>query len=224
MVVNKPWGYEYLVYENNNVALWFLNIKCGFSTSMHCHPQKTTGLVLLNGVAELSFLADKKVISAPSKNMIRRGLFHSTKALSEDGALIFEIETPNNKYDLIRLRDNYGRASLGYENSTFETVRNSEHLWIDDATIQLKNKLAYNFAGCSLFVEKVSKLEDLRNLDPEEIIIFLKGGLLKIMDGVLRYATIAGDIAHVSILNIVVENVHSVDPETIILKIIKNKL
>ena len=41
--------------------------------------------------------------------MIRRGLFHSTKAISDE-ALIFEIETPKDKHDLVRLNDSYGRA------------------------------------------------------------------------------------------------------------------
>ena len=50
-VVKKPWGYEYLAYENENVALWFLHIKHTHSTSLHCHPKKTTGLVLLDGKA-----------------------------------------------------------------------------------------------------------------------------------------------------------------------------
>jgi len=26
-IVKKPWGYEYLAYENEYVALWFLYIK-----------------------------------------------------------------------------------------------------------------------------------------------------------------------------------------------------
>ena len=49
-VVKKPWGYEYLVYQNDKVALWFLYIGHGHQTSMHCHPNKTTGLILLNGM------------------------------------------------------------------------------------------------------------------------------------------------------------------------------
>ena len=27
VVVNKPWGYEYLWYQNETVAIWFLFIK-----------------------------------------------------------------------------------------------------------------------------------------------------------------------------------------------------
>ena len=57
-IVKKPWGYEYLVYENDKVGLWFLHITKDQQTSMHCHPNKTTGLILLDGEAEVSFLSD----------------------------------------------------------------------------------------------------------------------------------------------------------------------
>ena len=33
-IVKKPWGYEYLVYENQNVGLWFLYIAPNQSTSI----------------------------------------------------------------------------------------------------------------------------------------------------------------------------------------------
>ena len=58
VIVSKPWGYEYLVFETKEVALWLLYIKEGGKTSLHCHPNKTTGLILLDGKAEVSFLND----------------------------------------------------------------------------------------------------------------------------------------------------------------------
>jgi hypothetical protein len=61
--------------------------------------------------AELSFIADKK-ISAPEKQMLRRGLFHSTKRFSEGGIFMLEVETPKDKNDLVRLDDEYGRAVI----------------------------------------------------------------------------------------------------------------
>ena len=91
-IVKKPWGYEYLMYENEKVALWFLHIKNGEKTSMHCHPNKTTGLVLLDGEAEVSFLSNKNKLTPLSKIMIRKGLFHSTQAISNGGAYILENE------------------------------------------------------------------------------------------------------------------------------------
>ena len=99
-IVKKPWGYEYLCYENEHVGLWFLYVEKDQQTSLHCHPKKTTGLILLDGEAEISFLADKRTIKSIDKLMIRRGLFHSTKSLSDGGSFIFEIETPVDKKDL----------------------------------------------------------------------------------------------------------------------------
>ena len=101
-IVKKPWGYEYLVYENENVALWFLSILRDQKTSMHCHPNKTTGLMVIDGDAEVSFLSNKLSLSTKEKTMIRKGLFHSTHAIGSN-LCIFEIETPVNKHDLVRL-------------------------------------------------------------------------------------------------------------------------
>ena len=77
-VVKKPWGYEYLAYENEHVALWFLYIDSGQSTSMHCHPNKTTGLMLVDGNVQVSFISNTNDLKPGQKLMIRKGLFHST--------------------------------------------------------------------------------------------------------------------------------------------------
>ena len=45
-IVKKPWGFEYLVYQNDNVGLWLLHIEKDQCTSTHCHPKKNTGLVM----------------------------------------------------------------------------------------------------------------------------------------------------------------------------------
>ena len=81
LVIEKPWGYEYLAYENDEVGLWFLNIKKNHKTSMHCHPKKTTGLILLDGIAEVSFLADKKIIAAPNKLILMCFLLHNDSSI-----------------------------------------------------------------------------------------------------------------------------------------------
>jgi len=39
-IVKKPWGYEYLAFENEHVAIWILHIIRKRKTSMHCHPRK----------------------------------------------------------------------------------------------------------------------------------------------------------------------------------------
>ena len=55
------------------------------------HPQHTkkTGLILLDGKVEIDIgFYEKRILEAPDKIMIRPGLFHSTKALSKNGAYI----------------------------------------------------------------------------------------------------------------------------------------
>ena len=40
-LVIKPWGYEYVIYnDSNKLAVTFLYIKYGRKTSLHSHPQK----------------------------------------------------------------------------------------------------------------------------------------------------------------------------------------
>ena len=98
-VVKKPWGYEYVAYRNKNqLALTYLNIDYQKETSLHCHPIKKTGFILLSGKAEIKLGFDNsKIYNAPEKLMIRPGLFHSIKAISKKGIIALEFETPVKK-------------------------------------------------------------------------------------------------------------------------------
>lgn len=114
-VVMKPWGHEFLIFENAHVAIWFLHIGKGHSTSMHCHPRKKTSLVLLSGRALCNTFHHRNYLDHVDGLVIDPGVFHSTKALSSDGIDVIEIETPPHKTDLVRLDDAYGRERDGYE-------------------------------------------------------------------------------------------------------------
>jgi len=219
-IVKKPWGYEYLAYENENVGLWFLHIMKDQSTSMHCHPKKTTGLVLLDGEAEVSFLADKKKLKSLDKVMIRRGLFHSTKAVSEQGALIFEIETPVDKQDLVRLNDQYGRESKPYEDSTFEEVKNQNCLWIQEPALGEYN--IYQFANCTLKVETINDIAIIDVKEDSDLVMFLRGGMVRTIEGVSHCVTIPGDVGFANIIKQVSKQLDGVLPKTILMTITKN--
>ena len=217
IVVQKPWGYEYLIYETPEVALWLLYIEQGKGTSLHCHPKKTTGLILLEGEAELGFIEDSKIIKSPSKQMIRRGLFHSTKALSSPGVFLLEIETPNDKEDLVRLIDEYGRSAEGYEPQKNWFPKNESHIWIENPQVESSN--TYSVSQSTLTVSAVRGLEDLFSLGDEEIIMFLRGGIGKQVGGRKHLATVPGDIGVGSILKKVADQMEYCDPETIVLRV-----
>ena len=122
-VVLKPWGYEYVAYRNKNkLAVTFLNIKYKKKTSLHCHPKKKTGFILLDGAAKIQlglWTAKSKIYKSPSKIMIRTGLFHSIKAVSKNGIKVLELETPVKKKDLVRYQDSYGRSLKPYEGKKY---------------------------------------------------------------------------------------------------------
>ena len=220
-IVKKPWGYEYLAYENENVGLWFLYIAHNQSTSMHCHPKKTTGLVVLDGEAEVSFLADKRQLQSLDKVMIRRGLFHSTKATSEQGALIFEIETPVDKQDLVRLNDQYGRVAKPYEDDTFEELKDEKCLWIQDPKSEESN--IYQFADCTLLIENISTIDTINNKQDTDLLMFLSGGMVRNVDGISHCVTIPGDVGFASVVKQVSMQLDGVLSQTILMTITKNK-
>ncbi|HRH10614.1 MAG TPA: hypothetical protein PLU73_03830, partial [Bacteroidia bacterium] len=59
IVVNKPWGYEYLWFQNEKVAIWFLRVTKGQATSLHCHAKKRTSLIVLDGEVQCTTIDDK---------------------------------------------------------------------------------------------------------------------------------------------------------------------
>jgi acetolactate synthase I/II/III large subunit len=123
VIVKKPWGYEYLIFENEFVAIWMLHIVRKRKTSMHCHPKKRTSLILLSGNATCSHLEDSEKLNPLEGVVIDEGVFHLTEASSElpidpqseNGIWVMEIESPPNKADLIRMKDEYGRSGKAYE-------------------------------------------------------------------------------------------------------------
>lgn len=176
VIVRKPWGYEYLMYQNGIVGVWFLHINQGSRTSLHCHPIKKTGLILLSGEAVISFLNDSKFLRSLSKVGIRQGVFHSTAAISPEGISVIEIETPCVKENLVRLDDTYGRDEIAYEGGDAIIPMDNTCIKLDDP--EEGKQLEYSLAGCRLSVHKFKDNTGLADRNPNEIIAVLKGGLV----------------------------------------------
>ena len=213
VIVRKPWGYEYLAFQNASVALWLLHINPGERTSMHCHPNKSTGLVVLDGSAEINFIADSKKLQAPAKQMIRRGLFHQTHAVGSTPVLMFEVETPVDKDDLVRLHDNYGRKDSGYEDSQFELPKTTDCLWISSVD------RTYLFANRQITVELVTNNNILDSKDPTDIIMFLQGGLVKTVNNRQHEVIKPGDVGTVQVVQQVVREMDGFADNSIIMTI-----
>ena len=154
-IVFKPWGYEYVVYRNaNHLSVTLLNINYNKSTSLHCHPSKKSGFILLGGKALFQLGLRKKnteLHTSPSKRMMARGLFHSIKSVSKNGLLALEFETPVNKNDLVRFKDSYGREKKSYEGKKF--TKSIESKFIKFKTPKLGKKQIYKIGKVNVALE-----------------------------------------------------------------------
>lgn len=111
--VTKPWGHEIERYRTQDCSVTWLHIHSNQSTSMHCHLTKTVMICVMGGESVLETLNDSHKLESGMLAVIEPGAFHRMKA-NGNPVVLYEIETPRNKRDLIRLDDDYGRGQ-GYE-------------------------------------------------------------------------------------------------------------
>lgn len=160
VIVNKPWGYEYLIYENQYVAIWILHLKHQHKTSMHCHPNKKTSYIVLSGTVVCSTLEGWTECKEGEGLIIDEGVFHCTKVLSEKGAIVMEIESPPNKKDLVRLKDEYGRENQGYEGIDKMSKHVDKYEYIDFHNLSPKDNKSKKLRNCLLSV-RVTESDDI---------------------------------------------------------------
>jgi rfaE bifunctional protein nucleotidyltransferase chain/domain len=130
----KPWGHEFIVFQNKRVAIWCLTIKKGHQTSLHCHFNKDTQIIVLKGAAKISLMDNKNIaLSEMSSVFLPHYNFHGISAFSDEVCLL-EIEIFNHridysdKNDLLRINDDYNRNKTGYESSV-KVLESSDELF-----------------------------------------------------------------------------------------------
>jgi mannose-6-phosphate isomerase-like protein (cupin superfamily) len=174
--VIKPWGSEYTIFKNSISSTKLLRINKNKGTSLHCHPIKKTGFILIKGSVEVDLgFYNKKKLKSISRLMIRPGLFHSTKNHDDETAMILEIETPIDKDDLVRFKDDYGRENKPYEDENFmEKLSEEEPVFEEPQMNQVNN---YKIDNVLVKLEKTNDIEKLKNNDLSTIFAIVDGGL-----------------------------------------------
>ncbi len=180
VVVEKPWGYEYLMFESEYVAIWVLYLKQGHTTSMHCHPNKKSSLIVLSGDVICSTLEGWTTRIVGEGLIIDEAVFHSTKAVSKSGAFVMEVESPPNKKDLVRLKDEYGRENQGYEGVEKMSRDVFRYEYVDFHGDTFLEKCTKKLKGCKLSICKSGNQPDIHERLKNEkahLICMLKGKL-----------------------------------------------
>lgn len=150
-IVLKPWGYEYFLAGNESAAAWLLQLNPQESTSLHCHTEKKTVLIVLHGNVTVESLNNFQSHTSGATIEIAAGAFHRTRVVGNQPAYLVEIESPNKKHDLLRLEDGYGRVGSGYEKVNTFADDLANHEWLQLSEL-----------GDDQFVEKVVGQATLR--------------------------------------------------------------
>jgi len=220
-VVYKPWGYEYVIYNNTNrLAITFLKINSGHKTSLHCHPEKKTGFIILSGKAQVQigiYKENNRNYGPLSRLVFRPGLFHSIKSKSKQGVCALEFETPFKKNDLVRFKDDYGRQAKLYEGKKF--TKTIESNFIKFKKPKLGKKQKYNFNNLEILLEVRKNLKNLVRKDDMTTSAILDG---KIVDNNGQNVISYGEIVKTSTLRIL-SDVFKIRKPLTILRVSKKK-
>lgn len=195
VIVIKPWGREYLTYKGEETDIWVLYIKKDNETSIHCHPNKKTSLVVLSGEVMCHTLNESFNLKEGDIMIFEKGIFHSTKAISEKGALIMELESPPIKTDLLRLKDIYGRELKGYEiqNEMCFDLSEYERTFINESDIHRRlgnmNLSIEDFEEVSLLKDYLKSNKNLINIliageiiDERDNKVYMAGDSLDVLE------------------------------------------
>jgi D-beta-D-heptose 7-phosphate kinase/D-beta-D-heptose 1-phosphate adenosyltransferase len=172
-VNDKPWGKEYLAYQNRQIGIWILHVNKDQETSLHCHFKKDTILLPLYGCFRINLYNSFHILNLFESLYLPRNTFHGIHSYVDDGILMeIEIYTEHIEYtdknDLLRIRDIYNRDKNRYETSVKE--REPE----EKETMEFRHPNRY-------FINKteisILKIQDLDEIKESEKIILLEGSL-----------------------------------------------
>jgi len=221
-VVLKPWGEEYNIFRNKKkIVITYLKMKKGFATSLHCHPIKKTGFLILKGTAEVQIGLYKKNIkkyTPMSILVLRPGLFHRIKASNKSDLFALEIENPYIKNDLIRMKDNYGRSRKGYESLKNTRGFNKKDILFEIPKKNKKNR--YKLNDIKVDISYFKNFNNLKSYDDKSISIILDG---RIMSEKKKTVITTGEIVKSFTLK-QLSNYFKIDGKILLLKAQKNKV
>ena len=207
--------------EIKKIAITYLKLKKGFSTSLHCHPIKKTGFLILKGVAEVQIDIYKKNIKKYPKISIlvlRPGLFHRIKANNKSDLFALEIENPYIKNDLVRMKDNYGRRLKGYE-----SLKSSRKLIKKDLLFEIPKKTKKNnyiLNNVNIEISYYKDFKRFKSFDDKSVSIILDG---KIVSDKRKTVITAGEIVKSFTLK-QLSQYFRIDNKLLLLKASKNKV
>ena len=171
---DKPWGKEYLAYQNSQIGIWILHVNKDQETSLHCHFKKDTILMPISGCFRINLFKGYKILNIFECIYVARNTFHGIHAYSDNAVLMeIEIYTEHIQYtdknDLLRIRDIYNRDKTNYETSVVERIP------YEGETMIFKESNKYDLNGTDVSIFNVSSFDDIKG--KYDLYFLLEGAL-----------------------------------------------
>jgi rfaE bifunctional protein nucleotidyltransferase chain/domain len=180
----KPWGHEFLIFQNKKIGIWFLKINEGHQTSLHCHFNKDTMIVVVKGAVKLELINNEIInLNTMDTAFLPHYLFHSLGTFSQESYILeVEIYTNNTEYsdknDLLRINDIYKRQNNNYESSIVVDTENIEEKYEHFTLNSNLNKLIQDVKFKVSEVNSSNVQEFMKNYD---VNILLDGAIFQNM-------------------------------------------
>lgn len=171
---DKPWGKEYLAFQNKYIGIWILIVNKDQETSLHCHFKKDTILMPISGQFKINLFNNYLQLGIFDSIYVPRNTFHGIHSYVDGGVLMeIEIYTENIEYtdknDLLRIKDIYNRDKNKYETSVIERMPEKNEIM----SFMEINK--YMLENTKIEILKINSLDNIIN--SYDKIIILSGSL-----------------------------------------------
>ncbi len=116
VIVDKPWGSEYIWSHTDKYVGKILNIKGGHSLSLQHHEVKDETIMILSGRMLLRIGSTlQEAFDCVPLEMIKGDVYHITpgtihKMIALEDVQVLEVSTPELD-DVVRHQDDYGRVA-----------------------------------------------------------------------------------------------------------------
>jgi rfaE bifunctional protein nucleotidyltransferase chain/domain len=171
---DKPWGKEYLAYQNKEIGIWILHVNKDQETSLHCHFKKDTILISISGCFKINLYNKFVILNLFDSIYVPRNTFHGIHSYS-DNSILMEIEiytehiSYTDKNDLLRIKDIYNRDKTQYETSVIERTPYENEIMV------FKSSNQYSINNTEVKIDDITSLEDLKT--KYDKVILLEGSI-----------------------------------------------
>ncbi len=110
MRIDKPWGFECVLSDEEGYTFKVIRVKPGCRLSLQSHSQKHETVLVLRGVMRLEIGSETFRLIPLTFRVIPAGVVHRIGSMGDDELVFAEAATGGLLQDVTRYEDDYGRV------------------------------------------------------------------------------------------------------------------